>query len=239
MTKITDSQILQGVPFPETVKKATNILIESFPKWLSYFESDGPFRSYGQLEYHRETIDRRRELGSASAAVTDERFQRSLYNTLRAWGIGARRSRLKPFDAFAEIFARQGEAVAELESAILDDPQLDVIATEEVVWRLQSQLTIVENDATLVPVTKTLHHVLPDLVVPIDRAYTQTFFGWQNSRFQYGQRNCFTEVRNVRPDRSRGESVPVPERRLELVSHESDRQRRGRAAEVADGSQRC
>lgn len=174
--------------------RTTEILVERFAKWVAYFESDGPFRRFGQLEYHRETIDRRRQLGSAAAAVTDERFQRALYNTLRAWGIGSRRSHLKPFDDFAEILSRQKDALAKLETAVLDDTQLDVSATGEAVWRLQLQLTIVENDTALVPVTKALHHVLPDLVVPIDREYTQRFFGWQNPKFQYGQQLCFAEA---------------------------------------------
>jgi hypothetical protein len=174
----------------------TKVLVERFPEWVSYFGTNGPFRK-SQLEYHRETIGRRLELGSAAAAVTDERFLRSLYDTLRAWGIGSRASRLKPFDEFVPILSRQKEAVAELEGTILDDRQLDVTATEGALWKLQSQLTIVENTATLVPVMKALHHVFPDLVVPIDREYTQRFFGWQNPRFQYGQRPCFTEAFNT------------------------------------------
>ena len=172
----------------------TRILIEKFPKWVSYFESAGPFRRPDQLQYHRETINRRLELGSAAAAVTDEQFQRSLYKTLQAWGIGARGSRLKPFDDFAATLSRLKEAVAQLETAIIDDQRLDVSATIDALWALQSQLLIVENAATLVPVTKALHHVLPELVVPMDREYTQTFFGWHNPQFQYGQRICFAEA---------------------------------------------
>jgi hypothetical protein len=172
----------------------TEVLIEKFPKWVSYFESNGPFRRPEQLQYHRKTIDRRLELGSAVAAVTDEQFQRSLYKTLQAWGIGARGSRLKPFDAFASALGRSKEAVTQLEKAIIDDEHLDVDATIERLWTLQSQLPIVENAATLVPVTKALHHVLPDLVVPMDRAYTQMFFGWHTPQFQYGQRTCFAQA---------------------------------------------
>ncbi|MGA8834890.1 MAG: hypothetical protein WB538_04590 [Candidatus Sulfotelmatobacter sp.] len=37
---------------------ATKALIEKFPKWVSYFESNGPFRRSDQLHYHRETVDR-------------------------------------------------------------------------------------------------------------------------------------------------------------------------------------
>lgn len=170
------------------------VLIEKFPQWVSYFETNGPFRRPDQLQYHRETVDRRLELGSAATAVTDEQFQRALYKTLRAWGIGARGSRLKPFDAFAASLSRLKEPVAELETAIIDDQRLDISATIDTLWALQSQLPIVENAATLVPVTKALHHVLPDLVVPMDREYTQTFFGWHNPQFQYGQRTCFAEA---------------------------------------------
>ena len=173
---------------------AIKVLVEKFPLWLSYFESNGPFRRSNQLQYHRETVDRRLELGSASAAVTDEQFQRALYKTLRAWGIGARGSRLKPFDAFVLSLGRLKEAVAQLETATIDDQRLDITATIDKLWALQSQLPIVENAATLVPVTKALHHVLPELVVPMDREYTQTFFGWHNPQFQYGQRNCFAEA---------------------------------------------
>ena len=39
--------------------------------------------------------------------------------------------------------------------------------------------------------TKALHHILPDLVVPVDRTYTQKFFGWHNPEFQYGQADVF------------------------------------------------
>ena len=171
-----------------------NILVDKFPTWVAYFNTNGPFRKYGQLEYHRETINRRLELGSASAAVTDERFQRALYKTLQAWGIGSRGSRLKPFDQFAAILSRQNQAVAQFETMILDDRQLDVGTTINALWTLMSQLPIVENAALLVPVTKALHHVLPELVVPMDREYTQMFFGWQNPRFQYRQRECFVEA---------------------------------------------
>jgi hypothetical protein len=43
---------------------------------------------------------------------------------------------------------------------------------------------IVENISKLVPGTKALHHLLPDLIVPEDRAYTQRFFGYHNPEFQ-------------------------------------------------------
>jgi hypothetical protein len=172
-------------------------LVNNFPEWLAYFEHRGPFTRTGQLEHHIKTIQRRYELGSAVKACSDELFLKSLYETLRAWGIGVRRSRLKPFDEFAAVFAGQQQRISYFETILLDDPQLDILETSDALWALLSQLSIAENDATLVPVTKALHHALPELVVPIDRAYTQLFFGWQNPQFQYSQRQCFAEAFNV------------------------------------------
>ena len=54
-----------------------------------------------QLEYHLETIRRRRDLGSAANAINDDDFDRSLYRTLQAWEIGVRGSILKPLGTFS------------------------------------------------------------------------------------------------------------------------------------------
>lgn len=50
------------------------------------------------------------------------------------------------------------------------------------------------EEAATVAVSKTLHHILPDLVVPIDREYTSNFFGWHAPEFQQYQSRCFGEA---------------------------------------------
>jgi hypothetical protein len=50
------------------------------------------------------------------------------------------------------------------------------------------------NNAKLVAVTKTLHHLLPDLFVPFDRAYTAWFFRWSGPHIQYHQERVFRET---------------------------------------------
>lgn len=53
-------------------------------------------------------------------------------------------------------------------------------------------LGIVNNNAKLVAGTKTLHHVLPELVPPMDRVWTGKFFGLHNPDWHGGnQRNTF------------------------------------------------
>ncbi len=66
-------------------------------------------------------------------------------------------------------------------------------------WRLLDSICLVTKHGQpvknrLVSGSKALHHVLPALVFPIDREYTQTFFGWHNPEFQYNPRDCFEVI---------------------------------------------
>jgi hypothetical protein len=54
----------------------------------------------------------------------------------------------------------------------------------ERLWSLVTSLAIVENNAKIVAGTKALHHLLPDLVVPMDREYTGTFFQFHRPEWQ-------------------------------------------------------
>lgn len=72
-------------------------------------------------------------------------------------------------------------------------------------------LGVVDNLAKLVAGTKTLHHLLPDLVVPMDRAWTGLFFQLHPPEWQdpVNQRRTFRRVfghfaglaRRVQPER--------------------------------------
>lgn len=174
----------------ENVELITRI----FDQCIKAFQEAPPFNRYGQFEFHQRTIKRRRKLGSATAAVNDPEFQESLYETLKAWDIGKRGSKLLPFKDFAAALGSNVEQVAELDGLRIESPKLDVKRETTRIWSLIESLGIVDNNAKLVAGSKALHHVLPDLVVPIDRGYTQPFFGWHNPQFQYGQDRCFREA---------------------------------------------
>src|SRR5688572_23111774 len=139
----------------ETVKRhlSVNLLVKDFSSWLAVYKRSTPFRRYGQLEYHRQTIDRRFELGSAKTALTDERFLKSLYETLQAWGIGSRASRLKPYAEFCTILQTQSHLIADLQDLSIDNSSLNTADVADQLWRIIDNLHIVENAAKLVPVT--------------------------------------------------------------------------------------
>ena len=168
-------------------------LIAEFPRFLQIYNRNPPFTRTGQLEHHVETIQIRRKLGSAVRALADPSFLESLHRTLQAWGIGVRASKLAPLAQFGRMLSEKSAQIAALDKLRIDDPALDVAAVSEKLWHLIHTLGIVSNETTIVPGTKALHHILPDLVVPVDRAYTQKFFGWHSPQFQYGQSKVFQE----------------------------------------------
>jgi hypothetical protein len=69
-------------------------LVAEFDACVEHYDRLVPFTRRGQYDRHRQTIDRRRAVGSAEAAATDDRFTGLLHSTLQAWGIGRRGSRL-------------------------------------------------------------------------------------------------------------------------------------------------
>ena len=169
-------------------------LIADFPRFLSEFEVREPFAKSEQLESHRRTIELRELRGSAAAAIGDPEFVESLHCTLRAWGIGSRGSKLRALPSFSAALQDSVPAIAALEGFRIDGADLNVDQMIGELWRLIETLKIVDNAAPIVSGTKTLHHILPELVPPMDRAYTQTFFLWHNPQFQYGQSDCFRKA---------------------------------------------
>ncbi len=170
------------------------LLVGGFKTFLEAYDRHCPFTRHGQLQYHVETIRARRRLGSVKAALADETFQRSLYRTLQAWGIGSRASTLRPFPEFVAALQAEAKTIEELDGLAIDQRNLDVNTVGNTLARLVQSLGIVGNKARIVPGSKALHHLLPELVVPIDRGYTQRFFEWANPTLQNSTERCFREA---------------------------------------------
>jgi len=165
-------------------------LIENFTLCLSAFDEDTPFAGSKKIRYHQATIARRRQFDSATEALDDEQFNKSLYNTLKAWGIGSRGSRLVPLPEFEDALSAAAPDIDQLSNTCIDDEHLDTDRVSSQLWDIVRTLGIVENLAKLVAGSKALHHVLPHLVVPMDRKYTGNFFGWHGIDFQHDQSRC-------------------------------------------------
>lgn len=174
-------------------------LIADFEHYVNWYDVHVPFDRPDQLNSHLKTIQLRFELKTAAAAAADPDFRESLYRTLQSWGIGQRGSRLLSRTQFDGAIVSATPAIAKLDGVAINYPSLDIDAIAAQLWAVLGTMKIVDNKAPLVPRTKALHHLLPDLVVPMDREYTRTFFGWHAPEFQGhgrpdGQRSIFTKT---------------------------------------------
>ena len=115
--------------------RRTDLLISDFERYLSAFDADPAFRRLGQRENHVATIARRRELGTARAALRDREFLALLHKTLGSWGIGQRGSKLLDFDEFIEAIQYCEPAIVSLEEQRLEQPDLEHIVKDRM-WNL-------------------------------------------------------------------------------------------------------
>lgn len=173
----------------DVVRARLGDLVNGFGRYVDRYDKLAPFSSEQALA-HRSTIAALQAAGGVDAALADRAFVAGLYRTLKAWRLGMRASYLMPADEFFHALQRSREAITELESFRIDDSNPpDDIADR--IWHVIDDLRVVTNKARLVAGTKTLHHLLPDLVVPMDREWTGTFFALHASEWQNDQRRAF------------------------------------------------
>jgi hypothetical protein len=180
----------------------------NFDRYVQVYDQRAPFTGE-RLAAHRDCIALRQRAGTVRAAIDNEEYRASLRRTLYAWGIGRRASHLVSEDAFAAALHAALPSLEALESLQIDATDLPADLAERL-WLLIETLGVVENQAKVVAGTKTLHHLLPDLVPPMDREWTGTFFQfhlpeWQDPRsqrriFQLAYNHFVDVARQVQPE---------------------------------------
>lgn len=171
----------------ELVEGRLSALTSDFGRYVDAHDQHVGFAPQ-QLRLHRQTIALRRQANGVGEAVDSADFLISLRSTLKAWRLGVRRSRLTPQREFDQAILSAREQIEVLDGLFIDDPALPVDVGERV-WRVIETLEVVDNRAKLVAGTKTLHHLLPDRVVPMDHWWTGRFFQlgsheWQQPPYQ-------------------------------------------------------
>jgi hypothetical protein len=169
-------------------------LTAGFGGYVAAYDDLVPFSSE-QLAAHRQCIALRERAGSVRSAVADPQFIASLRRTRIVWGIGGRASYLVAEASFVDAIVAAAPRLEELEPLTVDMPGLPS-STADLLWQVIETLGVVTNKAKLVAGTKTLHHLLPDLVVPMDRAWTGRFFQLHPPEWQdpAAQRRTFRRV---------------------------------------------
>lgn len=173
-------------------------LISGFTDSVAAFSRARPFTG-PSLYFHERTC--RLVLGHSrpSLAIADDAVVEGIYATLTAWGMhrmGPKGAKLPSFDQFSgglHRVAGRFDELADLHLGTVGPGEVGGVADE--LWSSIEQLDVSTTSARLVAGTKTIHHLLPNLVPPIDRQYTgQFFYGSSGKSWYMGEATAFREL---------------------------------------------
>ncbi len=167
---------------------AVEAVVAGFERYLDVHDANPPYPEE-VLALHREVIGYRRSFPSVRAAVRDDRLLTLVWEVLGAFGIGTRVSRIVEPPEFLAELRHFEEQLARHDRVVLGDDRSPWSAQR--MWRLTEDIDIVGDGARGVAMTLVLHHLLPELVVPIDWRFTAAFFGLDREDYQLSQREIF------------------------------------------------
>lgn len=147
-------------------------LKDNFDAFVEHFDNTPNF-SGPSLYFHQKTINILRN-NSLLAAFENELFFEYLYATLASWGLhkmGKMNAKLVDFDNFKGSITSQRERFLLLGDKRITELSIDTPIVNQL-QKLMENLKISKGKTKLVYNSKTIHHLLPDLMPPIDRQYT-------------------------------------------------------------------
>ena len=131
---------------------------------------------------------------SVRSAIADNELLELIYAMLTAWGMhrmGPKGAKLVDFLQFCDGIRKQSAILEELEPLVITDVDADTVPDK--IWQALSGARLSASGTQIVAGTKALHHLLPDLIPPIDRTYTIRFFH-ENTFMPKGDEHAFKEV---------------------------------------------
>lgn len=180
----------------QSIEERIDNLIRNFSHYLWYFGENIKF-SGPSIYFHKKVIEKIRRAEKLEQLFDDNLFFEYIYATLAAWGMhrmGEETAKMADFDEFKESIYSNKEQILGLSSFKLQavpDEMVDTVKNK--LSFLFKNLRIMDSGTKLIGNSKALHHLLPDLVPPIDRQHTLRFF-YGNTNITRGEEEIFLEL---------------------------------------------
>lgn len=163
----------------------TRELIENLPELIKNFK----YREGPDLYFYRKTIAlRKRKPLDELFDDESDRYLELIYATLVSWDMNSRGAKMKYFDKFKMSILKSKRSLLHLSPYKLDrlsDKEFREVKSD--CEKIYSNMHVMESSGKLVSNSKTMHFIIPDLVMPMDRQNTLNFFfrntGESKSRF--------------------------------------------------------
>jgi len=163
----------------------TRQLIENLPELVKNFE----YRKGPDLYFYRKTMALRRKKPLIELLADEsDRYLELIYATLVSWDMNSRGAKIKYFDKFKVSILKNKRSLLHLSSYTLDNlSDKEFGEARRVCEKTYSNMHVMVSRGRLVSNSKTMHFIIPDLVMPMDRQNTLKFFfgntGESRSRF--------------------------------------------------------
>jgi len=191
-------------------------LIDNFEYYLKLSEKAiGLNTSWREgVAEHIKVIDMIRKTDNYETLIKTDHFLKAVHTTLRKWGLDQRRAKIKKFDDFKENILKNVNAIASLKNFELER-LTDLNSIKGEIISLFNNLNVMESNAKLVSVSKTLAHFIPDLIPPMDMENILYFFyGYKSisinaevkkfwemfEKFNFIQKKTNLSLKNHRPE---------------------------------------
>lgn len=128
----------------------------------------------------------------------DDSYMRLAYRTLEEWNMNQRGARLVDLSEFKQSILQNEDSLEELSKYCLELVKWgELLRTVFPLLRpLFNDMRVMNSGARIVGVSKALHFLLPNLVMPIDRTYTLNFF-YLGSGYSQNPENEFRYFKEV------------------------------------------
>jgi len=139
------------------------------------------YRSGHDLSLYRQVIANHRQGRHIEDLIGDPNFVRLIYRTLEAWNMNQRGARLTSAERLQDSLREHKHELTELYlyKLLSLDFTTDFKTIIPLLKTVFCQLEVMETKRKIVGVSKALHFLLPDLVMPIDGEYTLPgFYGY-------------------------------------------------------------
>jgi len=131
------------------------------------------YRSGHDLSMYKEIIDMHRKHDNLEALFEKEAFFKLMYETLEKWNMNQKGARLIPFDDFKRSLRFWKDCLVKLyQYKLHEDNDNEIRTINEMLEKVFINIKVMQSKRRIVGVSKALHFLLPDLIMPIDGKYT-------------------------------------------------------------------
>jgi len=171
-------------------------LIEHFDEYVVVFDQRNLFTG-PSVYFHTKTLELLRRHNKPSEAILDDLFFDYLYATLTSWGLhrmGLVPAKLAELKDIKESFRKLKRQISTLEHLeITNIPEGNIASITSDLWEVLANTRVSVSQTKIVANSKALHHILPELMPPIDREYTLRFF-YNHTTLNQGDEVAFNEI---------------------------------------------